>query len=237
MSVMKLCLVEDDLLLGRALTASLEDSGHEVVWLRLARDAASSINCCVFDAVLLDLGLPDSDGLNLLRGLRRSGNPVPVIIITARDSLAERIDGLEAGADDFLIKPFANAELLARLRAVLRRGRSLPGAVETDYGRGGEQALRVGSIVLDYNLMQAHCDGRSIGLSPTEFNLLSGLMRNKNRIRTRRQLEEEAMPDSNGQSLDVHISNLRRKIGRDVIRTVRGVGYVIEEPSPDESRA
>ncbi|MGH1361246.1 MAG: response regulator [Burkholderiaceae bacterium] len=232
---MKLCLVEDDLLLGRALKASLEDVGHEVLWLRLARDAEQRLATTRFDAALLDLGLPDSNGLDLLRNIRRAGNSIPVVIITARESLAERIDGLEAGADDFLIKPFANVELLARLRAVLRRGRNL-GVVNESGGESPESdTLKVGGLVLFFGRMQVQRDGQSVSLSPTEFGLLAALMRNRNRIRTRRQLEEDAMPDSDGDSLDVHISNLRRKVGRDAIRTVRGVGYVIEETGADGS--
>lgn len=235
MEAMKLCLVEDDLLLGRALKASLEDVGHEVLWLRLARDAQARIGASYFDAALLDLGLPDLDGLDLLRNIRRGGNSIPIVIITARESLAERIDGLEAGADDFLIKPFANAELLARLRAVLRRGRGLGGQAASGGSASGADTLSVGGLVLVSELMQAQRDGQTVSLSPTEFGLLASLMRNRNRIRTRRQLEEAAMPDSDGHSLDVHISNLRRKVGRDVIRTVRGVGYVIEEPRETKS--
>ncbi len=230
---MKLCLVEDDLLLGRALKASLEDVGHEVLWLRLARDAEQRLATTRFDAALLDLGLPDSNGLDLLRNIRRAGNSIPVVIITARESLAERIDGLEAGADDFLIKPFANVELLARLRAVLRRGRNLGVANESGGESPESDTLKVGGLVLFFGRMQVQRDGQSVSLSPTEFGLLAALMRNRNRIRTRRQLEEDAMPDSDGDSLDVHISNLRRKVGRHAIRTVRGVGYVIEETGAD----
>jgi len=218
---MKLCLIEDDLLLGRALQASLEDGSHQVVWLRLAGAGLARLSEETFDAVLLDLGLPDDEGINLLRQLRRNGNTVPVLIITARDSLAERIDGLEAGADDFLTKPFANAELLARLRAVMRR---MQPAGVSDNGH-----LRAAGMSLDPGRLQVEQGGQQILLSPTEFALLAALVRNRNRIRTRRQLEEEAMPGSEGHSLDVHISNLRRKVGRELIRTVRGVGYVIDD--------
>jgi len=218
---MKLCLIEDDLLLGRALQASLEDGGHQVVWLRLASAGLERLSAQTFDAVLLDLGLPDDEGINLLRQLRRSGNRVPALIITARDSLAERIDGLEAGADDFLTKPFANAELLARLRAVMRRTRP--------DGPGAGDSLQAAGLCLDPERLQVRYAGQRIALSPTEFALLAALVRNRNRIRTRRQLEEEAMPGSEGHSLDVHISNLRRKVGRDFIRTVRGVGYVVDD--------
>ena len=218
---MKLCLIEDDLLLGRALQASLEDARHQVVWVRLASDGLARLSEEAFDAALLDLGLPDDEGINLLRQLRRQSNQVPVLIITARDSLAERIDGLEAGADDFLTKPFANVELLARLRAVMRRAQPITAPDDAH--------LRAAGLWLDPDRLHVEQAGQQIALSPTEFALLASLVRNRNRIRTRRQLEEEAMPGSEGHSLDVHISNLRRKIGRDLIRTVRGVGYVVDD--------
>jgi len=217
---MNICLVEDDLLLGRALKSSLEDAGHSVVWLRMAADARSWLAGDSLDAALLDLGLPDGEGLSLLKELRRSGNSLPVLIITARDTLDERLDGLDAGADDYLIKPFDNAELLARLRAVLRRG-----------GKWSEEepSLRAGELELNEQRMTVTLTDAALTLSPTEFSLLRELLRYKNRVRTRRQLEAEAMPDSDSQSLDVHISNLRRKIGAERIRTVRGVGYVIDD--------
>lgn len=217
---MKICLVEDDLLLGRALSTSLEDVGHKVIWLRMAADARPWLRDESLDAAILDLGLPDGEGISLLREMRRSGNKLPVLIVTARDTLDERLDGLDAGADDYLIKPFDNAELLARLRAVLRRG----GNWSED-----EALLTVGGLCLDEQGMTVRNSGETLSLSPTEFALLRELMRYKNRVRTRRQLESEAMPDSDSQSLDVHISNLRRKVGSTVIRTVRGVGYVIDD--------
>ncbi len=217
---MKICLVEDDLLLGRALSTSLEDVGHKVLWLRMSADARPWLRDESLDAAILDLGLPDGEGITLLREMRRSGNQLPVLIVTARDTLDERLDGLDAGADDYLIKPFDNAELLARLRAVLRRG----GNWSED-----EALLSVGTLTLDEQGMTVRNDGETLSLLPTEFALLRELMRYKNRVRTRRQLESEAMPDSDSQSLDVHISNLRRKVGSTVIRTVRGVGYVIDD--------
>jgi len=223
---MKICLVEDDLLLGRALSTSLEDAGHKVVWLRMAADARPWLGDESLDAAILDLGLPDGEGITLLREMRRSGNQLPVLIVTARDTLDERLDGLDAGADDYLIKPFDNAELLARLRAVLRRG----GKWSED-----EAVLRRGGLSLDEQGMTVKLEDKVLSLSPTEFALLRELLRYKNRVRTRRQLENEAMPDSDSQSLDVHISNLRRKIGADVIRTVRGVGYVVDDDLKQES--
>jgi len=222
---MKICLVEDDLLLGRALKSSLEDAGYSVLWLRMAKDARARLDDESIDAVLLDLGLPDAEGISVLKEIRGMANPLPVLIITARDTLNDRLNGLDAGADDYLVKPFDNAELIARLRAVLRRG----GRLLAD-----EPVLQVGGVALDEQRMIVTLNNEIVALSPTEFGLLRELLRYKNRVRTRRQLEAEAMPDSDSQSLDVHISNLRRKVGAELIRTVRGVGYVVDDSSREE---
>jgi len=147
-TAMNICLIEDDLLLGRALKGALEDAGHQVVWVRMAADARHWMNDESIDAGLLDLGLPDGEGISLLKEIRRAGNALPVLIITARDTLNERLDGLDAGADDYLIKPFDNAELVARLRAVLRRG----GKWSDD-----EPVLCVGDLALDEQRMTARC--------------------------------------------------------------------------------
>lgn len=228
--MLNLCLIEDDLLLGRALKSALEDDGHQILWLRMAADARKHLlpgagvcettDSIRFDAVVLDLNLPDGDGRLLLTQIRRVNQQLPVLIVTARDTLDERLDGLDAGADDYLVKPFDNAELLARLRAVLRRNQQhvLP-----------QGLLSSGNIVLNEEKVTVTVGDRRVMLSPTEFALLRELLAHKDRVRTRRQLEAEAMPDSEGQSLDVHISNLRRKIGGEAIRTVRGVGYVLDD--------
>jgi two-component system response regulator QseB/two-component system response regulator BasR len=221
-TMMKLCLIEDDLLLGRGLKASMEDAGHQVTWLRMARDASAWLTSpdYDFDAVVLDLGLPDGEGMDILRLLRQQDKKMATVIITARDTLDQRLDGLDAGADDYLVKPFDNSELLARLRAVMRRSSD---------SMTSDALLRAGEVSIDEQRMLAHRRQEIVNLSPTEFSLLRELLRHKNRVRTRRQLEAQAMPGSEGQSLDVHISNLRRKIGGDLIRTVRGVGYVVDD--------
>jgi len=221
---MNICLIEDDLLLGRALKSALEDAGHSVLWLRMAADARAHLHDESLDAAVLDLGLPDGEGVDLLRSQRQAGNALPILIITARDALEERLAGLDAGADDYLVKPFDNAELIARLRAVLRRGETW---------KGNESQLSVGELRLDEQAITVTLREEYLRLSPTEFGLLRELLRNKNRVRTRRQLEAQAMPDSESQSLDVHISNLRRKVGATTIRTVRGVGYIIDERDPE----
>jgi DNA-binding response OmpR family regulator len=217
---MKACLIEDDLELGRALQSALQDAGHQVVWVRRVTDAMHWVHEERFDAVLLDLGLPDGSGLDLLRKLRGEGASVPILVITARESLEDRLSGLDLGADDYLVKPFAVSEMLARLRAVVRRS--------TGRSDSGETAWKSRDLLLDDKMMTVTRAGSPVALSPTEFALLHALMRYQDRVLTRRELEARALPHSDGQALDVHMSNLRRKIGDGYIRTVRGVGYVME---------
>jgi DNA-binding response OmpR family regulator len=218
---MKICLVEDDLELGRALQSALQDAGQEVTWVRRASDARHWVSTEPFDAVLLDLGLPDGNGLELLRYFRTEGSTLPILVITARDSLEDRLNGLDLGADDYLVKPFVVTELLARLRAVVRRA--------TGWNEAGESVWKIKDLVLDDRRMIMTRAGISIVLSKTEFALLHALMRYPDRVLTRRELEAWALPHSEGQALDVHMSHLRRKIGEGYIRTVRGVGYVVEK--------
>jgi DNA-binding response OmpR family regulator len=218
---MKLCLVEDDLELGRALQSALQDAGQEVMWVRREADARRWIASEPFDAVVLDLGLPDGNGIELLRHLRAEGQTLPVVVITARDSLEDRLNGLDRGADDYLVKPFVVSELLARLRAVVRRA--------TGWGEAGEPVWKVKDLVLDDRRMVLTRAGATVVLSKTEFALLHALMRYPDRVLTRRELESRALPHSEGAALDVHMSHLRQKIGEGYIRTVRGVGYVVDK--------
>lgn len=218
---MKICLVEDDLELGRALQSALQDAGQEVMWLRREADARRWIASDPFDAVVLDLGLPDGNGIELLRHLRAEGQTLPIVVITARDSLEDRLNGLDRGADDYLVKPFVVSELLARLRAVVRRA--------TGWGEAGEPVWKIKDLVLDDRRMVLTRAGATVVLSKTEFALLHALMRYPDRVLTRRELESRALPHSEGAALDVHMSHLRQKIGEGYIRTVRGVGYVVDK--------
>ncbi|MEH0166265.1 response regulator transcription factor [Paucibacter sp. JuS9] len=218
---MRICLLEDDLELGRSLQALLQNAEHEVMWLRRIADAKLWLQEGGFDAVVLDLGLPDGDGMELLLRIRRSDRKLPVLIITARDAIEHRLDGLDGGADDYLVKPFAGSELLARLRAVTRR--SLPADADE---AAAEWQLR--DLVLDEPRMEVRRGIERVSLSRTEFSLLLTLVKLPDRVVTRRQLESRAPCQMDGRSLDVHISNLRRKIGEGYIRTVRGVGYLVE---------
>ena len=214
---MNILLLEDDLAVGRALQLVLQDDGHGVVWVRLASEARQRIGDAGFDAALLDLSLPDGDGLDLLREARANGHTLPVLLITARDSLEQRLAGFDNGADDYLIKPFEIPELLARLRAVVRRA-----------GRGEDARWTCRDLVLDERCMELSRAGAAIALSKTEYTLMRALLRGAGRVVTRTELEDHALPISEGQTLDVHMSNLRKKIGDGYIRTVRGVGYMVQ---------
>ena len=218
---MKVCLLEDDLALGRSLQSALQDAGHEVVWLRRALDANHWVREENFDALLLDIGLPDGNGMELMRQLRNAGLRLPILLITARDSIEDRLNGLNLGADDYVIKPFVTAELLARLQAVVRRSVQWQGGTET-------ARWTCKDLVLDERRMVLTRAGAPVPLSKTEFNLLHTLMRYPDRVLTRRELEARALPHSDGAALDVHIFNLRKKIGEGYVRTVRGVGYLME---------
>ena len=225
---MKVILVEDDLDLGNGIRIALIDEGIDVVWVRRLAQATAALADEGLDMVLLDLGLPDGQGLSLLRQLRRSQRPLPVIILSARDSLSDRLGGLDEGADDYLVKPFALAELLSRTRELARRSGL----------RSGGESLSLGALSLHEATRQVVLNGQPVGLSRCEFDLLALLLKRSGRVITRLTLEEQTLPRggaSDSNSLDVHISNLRRKIGSGYIRTVRGIGYAIntEAASPE----
>ncbi|XHS80162.1 response regulator transcription factor [Burkholderiaceae bacterium UC74_6] len=216
---MKLLMIEDDLNIGQALLTVFKEEGHQIVWLRMAAHAVERLQAEDFDAVLLDLGLPDADGNDVIQSIRAAGLNVPVLIITARDGLRDRLRGFDNGADDYLIKPFEIPELLVRLRAILRRSGA---PTETE-------ALWIsGNLTLEERRMRVTLDGESVLLSKTEYALLLTLMKQADRVLTRAELERRALPFSDGATLDVHISNLRKKIGDGHIRTVRGVGYIMQ---------
>jgi two-component system, OmpR family, response regulator len=218
---MNILLVEDDLDFGSGLRAALGDQAMNVVWVRRLTEALSSLQSAVHDLVLLDLGLPDGDGLTLLKRLRREREALPVLIMTARDALSDRLLGLDSGADDYLVKPFALAELVSRIRALARRS----------YGYDGE-LLELRGLSLHEPTRRVSIHGKPIELSRSEFSILSALLKRADRVLTRRVLEEQVLPGASSaesNTLEVHISNLRKKIGEGFIRTVRGVGYVIDK--------
>ncbi|HAT2607311.1 Swarming motility regulation protein RssB [Phytobacter ursingii] len=216
---MKILLIEDDLDLGNGVRIALADQGFDVIWVRRKEDALHQIDACVPELVLLDLGLPDGDGMSLMAYMRQQLKGIPVIILTARGTLQDRLSGLDAGADDYLVKPFVLAELLARVRALARRS----------YGFRDE-VIDIRGLTLHVPTRRVTVSARNIELTASEYALLEILMLRTDRVLTRRFLEERVFGSKENMSnaLDVHMGNLRRKIGEGYVRTVRGVGYVID---------
>lgn len=211
----RVLLVEDDRMIGAAVRASLEDADHVVDWLRNGIDAEDGLAEHQYDVVLLDLGLPGQDGTAVLRELRRRGNEVPVIVMTARDGLEDRVLGLDIGADDYMVKPFEMRELLARMRAVTRR-----------HGIGSR--LTNGVVELDQTTHEVFAEGAPVQLSPREFSLLEALLVRPGAILSRAQLEARIYGSSEvveSNAVDFLIHGLRKKLGENSIRNVRGVGW------------
>jgi two-component system OmpR family response regulator len=218
---MRILLVEDDRMIGEAIEQSLRDAGYAVDWVRDGQAALLAFDGQVYDAALLDLGLPKKDGMAVLRSLRAQHNPVPLLLVTARDTLADRVSGLDAGADDYLIKPFEMAELLARLRAVMRRKGGVAGPL-----------LSNGSLSLDPVTRQVSLHGQSCVLSAREFSLLHALMVRPGAILSRAQLEDqiygwEQEVESNAVEFLIH--GLRKKLGSEAIKNVRGMGWLVDK--------
>jgi two-component system OmpR family response regulator/two-component system copper resistance phosphate regulon response regulator CusR len=219
---MKLLLVEDDLLLGKSIRRGLMDAGHDCDWVTEGHEAIERATTQGYDAIVLDLMLPDIMGLEVLKELRSRKNEVAIIVLTALGSVDERVAGLQAGADDYLVKPFALVELAARLEAIGRRT-----------GKATTTEVYDGPLKLDLRTRRVTRDGVEIELTPTEFSLLEFLMRNADQTVTRRMLCEHLW-DANWEGvtnvIEVHINRLRTKIDRGfdqrLIQTVRGVGYV-----------
>jgi two-component system, OmpR family, response regulator QseB len=218
---MRILLVEDDELLGKGLRAGLAQQGYTVDWLRDGQAAELALLSEHFDLVVLDLGLPKRDGMDVLHNVRSKGNSTPVLILTAREGVETRVKGLDSGADDYLEKPVDLTELFARLRALQRRsaGRAVP-------------LIQYGSLQLDPASHSVYRDETRINVSPREFALLHKLLESTGRVMSRETLSQslygwDTEIDSN--AVEVHIHNLRKKLGTGVIETVRGVGYMIEK--------
>lgn len=216
---MKILLLEDDSLLGECARVGLAQREFLVDWVMEISSARSLVQGSEYACILLDLSLPDGDGLAFLRELRDAGNSIPVIIITARYEVEERIKGLECGADDYLTKPYSLDELAARLRAVLRRRE----------GRASN-ILECGGIRMDPLSMSTSIDGKEIDLSPMEFRLLRAFLQQAGKIQTREKLLQalcgHGSEEVASNLLDVHIHHLRKKLGSERIKTVRGLGYM-----------
>ncbi|MBL8394324.1 MAG: response regulator transcription factor [Candidatus Accumulibacter sp.] len=214
---MRILLVEDDDLLGDGIRAGLKLANHAVDWVRDGDAARLALLDHSYQACVLDLGLPKRSGLAVLRELRQRESHLPVLILTARDSSADKIAGLDAGADDYLTKPFDLAELQARLRALMRRA---SGAATPRLEHAG--------VVLDPASKRVTRDGQPVALSAREYTVLHDLLTHKNHIRTRSQLEESLYAwgeETGSNTVEVYIHHLRKKLGADFIRTIRGLGY------------
>ncbi|NJD32603.1 MAG: response regulator transcription factor [Gammaproteobacteria bacterium] len=214
---MRLLLAEDDPMIGEAVRDGLHRQGFAVDWVQDGAAADLALETGTYDLCLLDLGLPRKEGLQILKGLRRKGSALPVVVMTARDSITDRVEGLDAGADDYVVKPFELSELAARVRAVLRRkgGRAAPVITHLD-------------VTLDPATHEVRREGQVVPLSAREFAVLHALMEHPGRILSRAQLEERLYgwdEEVGSNVVEVHIHSLRRKLGADFIRNVRGVGY------------
>jgi two-component system OmpR family response regulator/two-component system response regulator QseB len=223
---MRILLAEDDTLLGDGLRAGLRQLGFLVDWVRDGEAAERELRAEPYAAAVLDLGLPLKDGMDVLAAVRRAGVTLPILVLTARDALPDRILGLDGGADDYVVKPVDLNELAARLRALVRRAHGQP-----------QERLTAQDVVLDPAARAVTQAGESIALSAREFDLLHALMLNAGRVLSREQLEQHLYSwgqevDSN--AVEVHVHHLRRKLGTALIQTVRGVGYTLlrEPPKP-----
>ena len=220
---MRILLAEDDRLLGDGLRAGLRQQGFQVDWVRDGAAAERELRAGTYAAAVLDLGLPLKDGMDVLAAVRCAGATLPVLVLTARDAISDRIRGLDRGADDYVLKPVDLQELAARLRALVRRA----------HGQSREQ-LQVQALSLDAAGRVVHQAGRPVALSTREFDLLQALMLNAGRVLSREQLEQHLYSwghevDSN--AVEVHVHHLRRKLGSGLIQTVRGVGYLLPRES------
>lgn len=216
---MRVLVVEDDVLIGDGLKVGLSQLDFAVDWLRSGAEASGALDAAPYDAVVLDLGLPGRDGMEVLAGWRAGGHSVPVLVLTARDAIGDRVAGLDAGADDYLAKPFALAEVAARLRAMIRRNSGQ-----------SSQVLRHGAVSFDAAARQAFLDGAPVDLTARELALLETLLLNKGRVMPRELIEEKLYSwdsDVESNAIEVHIHHLRKKLGRTFIRTVRGIGYTL----------
>lgn len=217
---MRILLAEDDSLLGDGLRAGLRQLGFQVDWVRDGEAAERELQAQQYAAAVLDLGLPRKDGMDVLAAVRQAGISTPVLVLTARDAVPDRIRGLDVGADDYVVKPVDLHELAARLRALVRRAHGQP-----------QECLTAQDIVLDPAARSVRQAGESVMLSTREFDLLQAFMLSADRVLSREQLEQQLYSwgqEVESNAVEVHIHNLRRKLGAALIHTVRGVGYMLQ---------
>jgi two-component system OmpR family response regulator/two-component system response regulator QseB len=220
---MRILLAEDDTLLGDGLRAGLRQSGFQVDWVRDGAAAERELRAQPYAAAVLDLGLPLMDGLDVLASIRRAGVTLPVLVLTARDTVPDRIRGLDRGADDYVVKPVDLDELAARLRALVRRAHGLP-----------QDMLQAQGVTLDVAGRSVSRDGQAVLLSTREFDLLQALMLSAGRVLSREQLEQQLYAwgqEVESNAVEVHVHHLRKKLGTELIQTVRGVGYLLPRDS------
>ncbi len=223
---MRVLLVEDDRMIGQAVQTALRQDGYAIDWVRDAESADTALSTAEFDLVLLDLGLPGRDGISLLRTMRSRADKTPVLIVTARDEVQDRIGGLDAGADDYLVKPFDLEELAARMRALLRRSAGRAASV-----------FRHGGVRIDPSTREVTRDGEPVSLSSREYAVLEALMMRPGAILSRTQLEDRLYgwgESVESNAVEVYIHGLRRKLGHDFIQNVRGVGYFVPRREAQE---
>lgn len=216
---MRLLLVEDDALLGEGLFAGLSRENYNVDWVKNGEMAVAAAETTRYDGVILDIGLPKMSGLEVLTTIRSKGNMVPVLILTAQDGVDDRVNGLDSGADDYLVKPFEFDELCARIRALSRRARGLP-----------EQLMRYREIALDPAAHTVTKNGDPVNLSRREFALLEEFLAAQGRVLSRAHLEDKLYSwgdEIESNAIEVHIHHLRKHFGSDLIKTVRGIGYMV----------
>ncbi|WP_426144835.1 response regulator [Polaromonas sp. DSR2-3-2] len=221
---MRILLAEDDGLLGDGLRAGLRQLGFQVDWVRDGEAAERELRAQPYEAAVLDLGLPRKDGLDVLAAIRRSGIKTPVLVLTARDAVPDRIRGLDLGADDYVVKPVDLHELAARLRALVRRAHGQP-----------QECLSAQDLVLDPASRTVRKAGEQVALSTREFDLLQAFMLGADRVLSREQLEQQLYSwgqEVESNAIEVHVHNLRRKLGPALIHTVRGVGYMLQRDMP-----
>jgi len=216
---MRILLVEDDALLGGGVCDGLRRDDNSVDWVKNGESALSALSDVEYDCIVLDIGLPKMSGLDVLQEMRESKNDTPVLILTAQDDIADRVKGLDSGADDYLTKPFEFTELFARLRALTRRLRGK--ATET---------IQYKNIQVNTSARTVACDGLAVELSRREFALLVELITNQGRVLSRHQLEQKLYSwgdEVESNTIEVYIHHLRKKFDSDLIKTVRGIGYII----------
>ncbi len=219
---MRILLIEDDKVIGAAVREQIEADGHSVDWALRLDEAQDALAGASFDLILLDLMLPDGRGIPFLKTLRTRGNTTPVIILTALDQISDRIDGLNAGADDYLVKPFDLAELSARIGAVARR-----------YSGNPNPVMRFGDLEIDLAVRSIRRAGKPVALTAREWVLFEAFLSRPSQLLTRSQLEEHLYSfdaDVESNAIEVHVSRLRKKLGAGVIATERGLGYRLGRP-------